>query len=248
MNLKLDYKYDFFISYSRNIYIKFVKDFVTSLQKYELNIWLDKKDVYLGDNIIVNLFNTLDLFKAKTFGIIIILDKSYFKKAWCLKELDYVIENKISFFPILFHMEKKDIPSQYQTLNDYNMVTIRNIDDDKKLAINKILDIYIKKEIRKNIIIKTDIFSYLVNCYWYADKTNQSIIINADNIALYIKAWFNNQNYLLDMQTKIMINIIHYQLLDYYNGAKVTDFEIKIICHAVENLIKGYGDFRFINL
>lgn len=128
------------------------------------------------------------------------------------------------------------------------MVTIRNIDDDKKLAINKILDIYIKKEIRKNIIIKTDIFSYLVNCYWYADKTNQSIIINADNIALYIKAWFNNQNYLLDMQTKIMINIIHYQLLDYYNGAKVTDFEIKIICHAVENLIKGYGDFRFINL
>ena len=199
-----------------------------SLQKYELNIWLDKKDVYLGDNIIVNLYNTLDLFKTKTLGIIVILDKSYFEKTWCIKELDYVIENNISFFPILFHMEKKEIPSQYKTLNNYNMVTIRNASDDKKLAINKILDIYIKKEIRKNIIIKTDIFSYLINCYWYADKTNQTIIINADNIALYIKAWFNNQSYLLDMQTKIMINIIHYQLLDYYNGTKVTEFEIKI--------------------
>lgn len=45
-------------------------------------------------------------------------------------ELEYIVKNKISFFPILFHIEKSNIPDKYKFLRNYNMVTIR---DEKKI-------------------------------------------------------------------------------------------------------------------
>ena len=53
-------QYDFFISYSKNIYDDFVKGLVARLKKYGINLWIDQIDVHLGDEILCNLFNILD--------------------------------------------------------------------------------------------------------------------------------------------------------------------------------------------
>jgi len=111
-------QYDFFISYSKNIYDNFVKDFVIKLKSYGINLWLDQIDVHLGDEILSNLINILDSFKKANYGVIIIFDSSFFVKKWCIKELEYIVQNNISFFPILFHMEKKDIPEKYKFLKN----------------------------------------------------------------------------------------------------------------------------------
>lgn len=238
----LEQDFDFFISYSRNIYLTFVKEFTMLLQKYGLNIWIDKKDVFLGDEIMSNLYKTIDKFSEKTLGVIIILDQSYFQKEWCLKELKYIIEHNINFFPILFQMEKHSIPVEYKNLRNYNMATIRN-NEDINFAANKVLDVYIKNKILtpNYYCIKNDIFSSLIKSYWYADKTDGTIVIKADNIALFIKIWSDNNKILLDKRHKILINIIHYQLLSYYKNFETNELQLKIICHAVEELIFSFS-------
>lgn len=72
--------YDFFISYSKNIYDDFVRDLVASLKKYGINLWIDQIDVHLGDEILCNLFNILDSLKKSNYGVIIIFDSSFFEK------------------------------------------------------------------------------------------------------------------------------------------------------------------------
>lgn len=137
---------DFFISYSKSIYNNFVKNFVKKIKSYGINLWLDRINVHLGDEILSNLFNVLDSFKKINYGVIIIFDSTFFKKKWCITELEYIKQNKISFFPILFHMEKTNIPEKYKYLRNYNMVTIRDEKLDIENAISKILDIYIYNE------------------------------------------------------------------------------------------------------
>lgn len=233
-----DQDFDFFVSYSRNIYLPFVKEFTMILQKYGLKIWIDKKDVFLGDEIITNLYKTLDIFSKKTFGVIIVFDRTYFQKEWCLKELKYILEQDINFFPILFEMEKHDIPTEYKNLRSYNMATIRNR-QDIIYAVNKILDIYISnKKITQNYYgIENDIFSSLIKSYLYADKTDGTIIIKADNIAIFIKIWCDNNKILLDKRIIILINIVHYQLLNYYKNLELNELQLKITCCAIEELI-----------
>lgn len=230
--------FDFFISYSRDTYLSFVKDFTISLQKYGLDIWIDKKDVFLGDDIISNLYNTLDDFLQKTYGVIIVFDQSYFKKEWCLKELRYILKNRISFFPILYNIEKHNIPAEYKILKNYNMATIRN-KQDLLLAINKVLDIYIKRKTFEvpRYSIKSDVFSSLIKSYLYADKTEATVLIKADNIAVFVKVWSDNNKIILDKRFRVLINIIHYQLLYYYNDSELNELQLKISCCAVEELL-----------
>ena len=71
-------QYDFFISYSKNVYNDFVKDFVSMIKSYGINLWIDQINVHLGDEILSNLHNILDLFKEVYYGVIIILDSSFF--------------------------------------------------------------------------------------------------------------------------------------------------------------------------
>ena len=67
---------DFFISYSKSIYNNFVKNFVKKIKSYGINLWLDRINVHLGDEILSNLFNVLDSFKKINYGVIIIFDSA----------------------------------------------------------------------------------------------------------------------------------------------------------------------------
>ena len=77
-------QYDFFVSYSKNIYNDFVKDFVNTIKRYGINLWLDQINVHLGDEILSNLFYILDSFKNAYYGVIIEYScamKSHFRKS-----------------------------------------------------------------------------------------------------------------------------------------------------------------------
>ena len=239
-------QYDFFISYSKNIYDNFVKDFVIKLKSYGINLWLDQIDVHLGDEILSNLINILDSFKKSNYGVIIIFDSSFFVKKWCIKELEYIVQNNISFFPILFHMEKKDIPEKYKFLKNYNMFTVRKGKTDIEDAIDRILDIYIQRVNPQAASITTSVFETLIRTYCNADKTNEFIALSADNIGLYITIWYKNKHLLPDNYTNVLINIIHLKLLNYYNSSYLNDYDISLMCKATDRLISMYGNNYFI--
>lgn len=238
-------QYDFFVSYSKNIYDDFVKDLVIKIKKYGINLWLDQIDVHLGDEILNNLFNILDSFKKAYYGVIIIFDPSFFVKKWCIKELEYIVQNNISFFPILFHMEKKDIPEKYIFLRNYNMVTLREEKKDIENAINRILDIYIQRKYPQEVNIETTIFETLIRSYYNADKTNELVVLSADNIGLYITIWYKNKHLFPDNYTRVLINIIHSKLLNYYNTSCLNDYDISLVCKATDKLISMYGNSYF---
>ena len=61
-------QYDFFVSYSKNIYNDFVKVLVNRIKRYGINLWIDQINVHLGDEILSNLFYILDSFKTYTMG------------------------------------------------------------------------------------------------------------------------------------------------------------------------------------
>lgn len=238
-------QFDFFVSYSKNIYNDFVEDLVIKIKKYGVTLWLDQIDVHLGDEILNNLINILDSFKGVKYGVIIIFDLSYFHKKWCIKELEYIVQNNISFFPILFHMEKKDIPEKYTFLKNYNMVTIRDTENDIENAINRVLDIYIQRKTSQVINIETSIFETLIRTYCTADKTNELVALSADNIGLYIAIWYKNKHLFMDDYTNVLINIIHSKLLNYYQNSHLNNYDISLVCEATNKLINMYGKNYF---
>lgn len=241
-------QYDFFVSYSKNIYNDFVKDFVNKIKRYGINLWIDQINVHLGDEILSNLFYILDSFKNVYYGVIMVFDSSYFEKKWCIKELEYIVQNKISFFPILFHIEKSDIPEKYKFLRNYNMVTIRNKKKDIENAVNKILDIYIRRYNYRKTFINTFIFETLIRNYCDADKTNGLVVLSADNIGLYINIWHKNNHLFTDNYTNTLITIIHSKLLNYYNCSYISDYDISLVCNASDKLISMYGSNYFTKI
>ena len=66
-------------------------------------------------------------------------------------------------------------------------------------------------------------------------------ILYAENIALYIKVWHKNHNCLMDNYTQVLTNIIHIKLLEYYSFSTISNYDINLVCHAVENLINMFG-------
>ena len=103
-------EFQYFISYSRDIYYEFVNNLNNTLNEIGLKTWIDKFEINIGDEIIDNLYTVLDK-SADYYGIIFIFDETFFNKAWCIKELDYSMKKRIPFFPILYKIKKEDIPN-----------------------------------------------------------------------------------------------------------------------------------------
>jgi hypothetical protein len=142
-------------------------------------------------------------------------------------------------------MEKKDIPDSYKFLKNYNMVTIREGKYDIENAINRILDIYVTKKCYKGKNIETLIFETLIRNYCEADKTNELVVLSADNIGLYITIWHKNKHIFTDNYTNVLITIIHSKLLNYYNYSYLTAYDISLVCKSTEKLIFMYGNNYF---
>ena len=71
-------KYNYFFSYSRDIYDEIASLLIKNIEEYSLRLWVDKTDVLLGSNINLSIHKVLE--DVKTWnGAIVLLDKSYFK-------------------------------------------------------------------------------------------------------------------------------------------------------------------------
>lgn len=232
--------YNFFISYSRNADKETIEQYIAILEYYGFKVWYDKVDVVLSKNINSELYNTLSLCKMWD-GMILFLDKTYFRKEWCLKELEYALNNNIIIYPILLNITKKDIPQKYKELNELNLCTIKS-SDDINYAIYKTLTLFLNT--KTNTIVKTrnsfqnNILKHLILDFENKNQQTNEIIFVCDNIALCLKYLILDKYKALDENTKILYNIIHLMTKCYYLQENISRFQIRIVVSATKLLIR----------
>ena len=233
--------YNFFFSYSRDANIEIIEKYIECLEYYGFKVWYDKVDVILGKNIDDELYNTLCQCEHWN-GIILFLDKTYFSKEWCLKELDYSLNNKITLYPILLNISKKDIPIEYRELNDLNLCTIRT-KNDIQYAIYKTLYLYIKTVCPPAVNFKLTnhlTLKYLIETFMQQNQQDKNILFTCDNIALCIRYLLSECNNMLSNDAKFLYNIIHTLTRKYYVEGNTTRFQIRIVVTATQTLINLY--------
>ena len=100
--------FDIFISHSSNDKSKFVEPLVRELEKFGLNIWYDKFNISLGDNINNTIINGIK--ESIMFVPVVSLD--FYKSSWANFELGVLqSQNPDNLLPIIFP-EAKVITSQ----------------------------------------------------------------------------------------------------------------------------------------
>lgn len=223
--------YDLFFSYSRSN-LDVACNLIFRLEKYGLHIWFDRNDVLLGCEIENNIYRVLENAKA-WMGMIALVDSEYLTKKWCTMELEYAISNNIYLFPVFINIEKKDLPPDFAFLTAYNIVTIRN-SEGIEYAVDKLIDSIIE---RTNSLINIDtdktILGDLVNSYKCLPRTNPNKIICADNIVQYLEITHNKE---FGHFERFLANVVHQKTKYLYSTDKVSLYDIKIACHAIEKL------------
>ncbi len=231
--------FNFFISYSRDSNIEWVEQYISSLETYGFKIWYDKVDVILGKDIRIALDKTLVACQHWD-GMILFLDSTYFSKDWCLKELEYALENKINIYPILLNISKQNVPIKYKRLKDLNLCTVKS-KNDITYAICKTLYLYINTvdntprkllDVSEHPILKRLIFDFQNQNQQISD-----IIFTCDNISLCIKYLLLNRYEALDNDIKILHNIIHQITKNCYIEGHIERFQLRIVVKATTLLI-----------
>lgn len=235
-------EYSFFLSYSRDADKGFIDSLVIKLESYGFRIWRDIEDVVLGKDIYTGLHQTLNNCKSWS-GIITIIDETYLYKTWCIKELDYAVENNIPIYPVLLHITKKDIPRKYHELKRLNLCTITK-NTDLNYAIYKVilrfLSDYLETVQFNNILSQSLILDNLVNSFKYSNKNNESIVFKCDNIAMCINYLLKEKNYCFGNHEIIIYNLIHNSVRDYYITSCMDRLQIRIIVKATDCLLYRY--------
>lgn len=119
----MNYNNDFFISYSRDISNILILNLLNTFEKFNINVWIDKKYVFSGTLLSETLDLVLD--SSRNFlGAIILIDKTYLEKEWCIKELDYFINNNIRKFIFSYKCDLKYIFDKRKDLSKYNIISV----------------------------------------------------------------------------------------------------------------------------
>lgn len=126
-----------FISHAKEDKERFVNGFAKKLQQNEIPVWVDDREILLGDNLIEKIFN--DGINNSKFIIIIISDISN-KKAWVREEIHYSFNKKINsgatIIPVI--IDDCQVPPPLDTLRWIKINNLENYDEDLKLIINSI--------------------------------------------------------------------------------------------------------------
>lgn len=202
-------KYNYFFSYSRDIYDEIASLLIKNIEEYSLRLWVDKTDVLLGSNINLSIHKVLE--DVKTWnGAIVLLDKSYFRKTWCLMELDYFLNNDIKIYPILYGMSRFDIPQKYRVINEMNIARITSPIDLHNVT-NRIIDTFLSSiNIEKSVELKSSssILQALIDDWLYDQRINSITLIKIENIILLLRLLLKRQNYTLKLDEIILYRII----------------------------------------
>ena len=225
--------YDLFLSYSRSS-LKLANKIIYSLEKYGIIVWFDRTDVLLGCDIKSNLCQVIKRV-SNWIGMIVLIDSEYLHKEWCKMELDYALKNKINILPIFYKVEKNDLPCEYSFLKKMNVVTIRK-DSDIDYTINKLLDFIIfHPNDLKFRTIRHKLSPYLLTSYTEKSRTQNEKVICADNLALFLEIILGSS---MSHYERVLVNIIHIKTIELYSIGEISFYDIKIICHATNMLLK----------
>ena len=226
-------EFDLFLSYSRSS-LTMAEKIANELEKNGLRVWLDRTDVILGSNIYCNLLHTLTV-AQNWLGIILLFDKTYFSKEWCIQELELSLKNGLTLYPILNEIEKAAIPSKYTFLKSLNMVTIRK-PDDFDYAINKILSALISMNPpTKTVNLHSDIYQVLTKSYNRLTRVENERVICADNIARLLECSLPNE---LTNYDFFLAKVIHNKCSKLFQLNSIEIYDIKVACDATDILLK----------
>lgn len=181
-------EFQYFISYSREVYYEFVNPLNNILNEIGLKTWVDKFEINIGDEIIDNLYTVLDK-SAGYYGIIFIFDETFFYKEWCLKELGYALEKRIPFFPVLYKIKKEDIPSEYTFLKNYNLLTVSSLKEIDYI-VDRFILLHLNNIICRNIpkiSISSYVGNFLLEQIRCCTVNNIDAIFIIDNFSQYLR-------------------------------------------------------------
>ncbi|WP_422081464.1 toll/interleukin-1 receptor domain-containing protein [Ulvibacterium sp.] len=235
--------FDYFFSYSRDIYDAVAEEIITRLEYYGIKLWVDKTDVILGSNIYDLLDEVLSRVE-RSEGAIVLIDQSFFAKEWCLMELKYFIDNNITFLPILYGIDKANIPDEFSFLRQLNLATI-NSNEDIPMAINKVLDSMLSriKITKTEFKLKSDILEVLIKDYLGEEGNSVMAIIKADNIALCMKKLLELSKYKFIRDDYFLFTLIHNKTSSIYQKSLIDRHDVKLVKLSVNKLLYKFNSY-----
>lgn len=237
-------KYDYFFSYSRDIYSSIALELISSLENYKFRIWVDKTDVLLGNDIYLNINDVLN--KTKLWkGAIVLIDESYLKKEWCLIELNYFLNNNVDILPVLYHLSKVDIPKEYQLLKSFNLARLDSV-DDIPIITNRIIDAFLSKVSVSSRNIKSlnsKVLETLIQDLYYNPTQKEIEVIKIDNIILCIKALLQNENYNLKPIENSLFQIVHNKKNELFITGKLNRHDVILVRKSLDVILKRFYVF-----
>lgn len=238
----MDIKYDFIVSYSKNVYDNIVEPVIQSLEELGFLIWIDRTEVTLGTNIYKNLDVILNRSK-KWSGAIVFIDNTYMHKKWCIWESNFFIENQINCYPILYRITKDDLIPTLSYYKNFNLATVKDL-NDLSITVDKILMSYIDKlslPIQK-FQLQSKLLSLIINYYEQESASSEEKLIISETICQILKNIASE--YIANHHTiKILINLIHKKVQKLYQVGTCTRYEFLLIQKAIQHIINGLEVF-----
>ena len=135
-------EYDFFISYSSENQLEIIQPTIRMLENIHYNIWYDKDLVLFGKEV----FSTIELGIIKSQFSIVFLSLEYFKKKWCIHELELILKKNTYCLPVLCDIHWEYITSNVPILTNMAYEEFNtNCDHEKqfKKIYNRVNEVFI---------------------------------------------------------------------------------------------------------
>ena len=232
----MEQQYDFFISYSRDIYSEIVDPIIECMERLGFNIWVDRTEVVLGMDIYKNINKVMGNIHYWR-GAIVIIDKTYLCKEWCKLESDFLINNNVYCCPILYKITKNDLINDYVYYKNLNLATVKSL-QDLPLAVDKILMSYINSlaPLNNKINISSSLLSAVTLSYKHRLNNAPESFILSDVICQIIEIIqpnfiFNNHS------IEILKNIIHFKTNLLYKTGTYTRYDNLLLKKAINYIL-----------
>lgn len=245
--------FNFFLSYSHDIELSEVTEILEDFEDCGIRIWIDFEHIAAGTKI----SETFDEVLMKTRywnGAILLIDSTYFKKPWCMKELNYFIDNSIPIFPFSYHYSIDEIIQQHSILNNYNIISL-----DKKTTIptcSFVMLKHIMSYMVSNLDLHFDIqplsqFDPILNELWSSFNQRECLKNGRSTIKILkaspISYWINYKycsHISIQNDTNNIMQMFYLYISFLYKNALVTNLSddkmldmciYKILCYMIKN-------------
>lgn len=126
-----------------------IEELVFSCEKYNIKIWRDVDYITAGSKVKSTFQDILEQ-SFDSYGAIIIIDRTYLDKAWCLNELHFFVKNEIHIYPFCLNCPLSYVLDKEPCLKEYNLCTINNFDINNYhyIITNIVLEYMIEKSVK----------------------------------------------------------------------------------------------------